>query len=233
MMKPILGRFCLCALTGLSAMVTAPAHAALLVHQPPSLSLGAVQVGSEGQGATLLETFAYAGTGHELAWWGTAVEQPGDLIVDLFRQGPGNTLLPLASAMPVTAASAAGTIDIEDSPLLISLPVFRYSIDLGQLAGGAYALSVREVGLNTPGGTWYWLTSAVGDGDSFSIVPELGDRVSNGVDLSLQVLGDRAGQLPLPGTVPLALCALLLAWRLGRGRALQTCETAACVGERP
>lgn len=183
-----------------------PAQAALLYEQVPSLGANAVANGTDGQAPRLAETFTFSGTAHTLAWWGTAAEGFDVSLHDGLGLGAA-----LANFGSVQSTSTGLSIAIDG----VGTEVFRYSIDVGSLAGGQYTLSVSEIASDALGLTWYWLQGQTGDGSS---ITDFGDRARglNPFDLSIQVLGDTPRGLPAPPTGWLLLAAGTAGWRFTR-----------------
>ena len=199
----------------LAALISTPATAAVvLFEQPPLQQVDAAANGTDGQAPLLAETFAFTGTAHSLAWWGTRAL---GFQVGLFASvGPG--VQPLLSTQDVTTAPAGFAVEIDG----LAADIYRYSIDLGNLAEGTYAVAVSETLIDADGGSWYWLHGSAGDGASISGLGER-DQTVNSFDLSLQLIGDPRDQhLPEPASWVLALTAGLAARRLGTGLRMES-----------
>ncbi len=193
----------------LAAMVSAPAAASqVLLEQSPLQQVDAAANGTDGQAPLLAETFTFAGTAHSLAWWGTRAL---GFQVSLYTQiGPGAPAF--LSTQDVASAPAGFAVEIDG----LATDIYRYSIELGTLAEGQYALAVSETLIDADGATWYWLHGSAGDGASISGLGER-DQSVNAFDLSLQVIGDpRDQRVPEPASWVLAATAGLAALR-GQG----------------
>lgn len=197
----------LATLTLAAVSASAAQAATVLFEQAPLHQSDAAANGTDGQAPLLAETFSFTGTAHSLAWWGTLAL---GFQVNLYADA-GQGLQWVASTQDVAASQAGFAIDIDGQ----ATDIYRYSIDLGSLSDGLYALTVNETHIDTDGGTWYWLLGSGGDNASISGFGER-DVAVNSFDLSLQVLGERHDQpLPEPSSWMLALAALYGCRRAG------------------
>jgi hypothetical protein len=194
-----IARLGLAALCGLVLALQAPAAtAAALVNQAPLSGANQVVNGTDGQLLAPAESFSFAGTGEELSWWGTA---GGEFSVWLFDSA--NLATPLLSFTPSFAGlSASDQIEIDS----VATDVFRYSLNLGALAGGNYTVQIAETAIDAQGGSWYWVRGAGGDGRSFAGVTDPGGT-SYDFDLALRVDGRPPTGQPLPLAPTWALLA--------------------------
>lgn len=187
-----------------SSVLCSAQAAAVLVDQAPLRSANALANGSDGQAPLLAETFSFTGTATTLSWWGT----PGEGFDISLTAGLGTDP---AFGRPGVSAQAAGfsvQVDIDGDLQDDTVDVYRYSIDLGALAGGTYTLAVRETSTDALGLSWFWLHGAPGDGSSVSGLGEP-DQQANVFDLSLRVEGPD-GTVPEPASALLVAAALSL-----------------------
>ena len=206
----------LAALTLGLTLAASPSQAGLLVQQAPLTAANQVVVASDGQALLPAEDFSFNGTANTLSWWGT---YGIDFFISLYAQT--DTAAPLQEFMPSFAGLApVATMEVDGQ----TRDIYRYSLDLGALPAGSYTVSIGELSVDALlGETWYWLRGAGGDGLSrYGLGDPGGGRF--GFDLSLQVDGDQAVKVPLPGTLPLLLLGSLLAWRLGRSTPSSTVD---------
>lgn len=192
----------LCTTTSLvlAAAAAMPAAAAVLFSQAPSLADNAVINATQGQAALVAEQFSFNGTGRQLVWWGT---EAAAFRVELYGLANGARLI---DTTQVTAEATSLLIDIDE----VATPVWRFSIDLGDLAGGHYTLALRETAADAAGRSWYALRGQGGDGSSFS-----GWRArwqtTQGFDLALQVNGEPQRSVPAPATAGLVALGVVMA----------------------
>lgn len=203
------------AVFALAASSFVPAHAALtLVNQPTLLSDEAAANGTLFQTNLLAETFSFTGTAHTLSWWGT---EASTLSVQLYA-GSNLAAAPVFSQTGVAGVATADTIVIKDVQGVEQSPtVYRFTVDLGNLAAGGYTLTVVDTTADDDDGSWYWLLGSGGEGESLSIDDD-GVQVTNLFDLSLQVEGERGTQVPEPATLALVAAAALAGWPRRRAR---------------
>lgn len=191
-----------------------PAQAAPLLLQPPSQAADALANGTKWQAPLLAESFSFAGTATSLSWWGTGAV---GLEVSL-TAGSGTGPSFGAAVVHAEAAGFNVVVDVDGDLIDDVAAVYRYSIDLANLAGGSYTLAVRDAAADDAGMSWFWLHGSGGDGQSISGLDDPA-RSTNAFDLSLRVDGMPARAVPEPAALSLVLLGGWLAMATSkRGR---------------
>lgn len=195
---------------------TAMAAVTTLFEQLPDTQNALGAMGSSPVSPLLAERFSFTGTGQRLSWWGT---QAVGFNVNVYAgDGSGSALRTFNSATPEAAGFQLKNVDIDENGTLDDVDVYRFEVDLANLAGGSYTVSIEEVGGVDLGRLWYWLQGTGGDGDGESIVGFKDAADVNTFDLSLRVTGEPDTRVPEPTTLALVAAAALAGWPRRRAR---------------